>query len=285
VVDNLVTGSLENLRPILDEIEFMEADLRDPAVCARSVKDIEIVFHQAALGSVPRSIQNPLATHEANATATLHLLRASREAGVKRLVCASSSSIYGANPVLPKSEDLRPMPISPYAVSKLAQEQYCLAFHQVYGLETVALRYFNVYGPRQDPGSAYAAVVPLFIAAGLANTSPTIHGDGEQTRDFTYVDDVVAANLAAAEAPAVAGQVINIAAGRRASVNEIWNIIKRITGAKAEPIHAPPRPGDVRHSFADTSQARTLLNWRPQTGLEEGLAAAAAWIKTRKEVT
>jgi nucleoside-diphosphate-sugar epimerase len=279
VVDSLVTGRLENLKPFDTEIDFIRGDLRDRETCWEAVKDVDVILHQAALGSVPRSVADPLTTHDSNITATLNLLLAAKEAGVKRFVCASSSSVFGANPELPKREDMVPMPISPYAVSKLAQEQYCMAFHAVYNLDTVALRYFNIYGPRQDPGSAYAAAIPLFIRAALNNQSPTIYGDGEQTRDFTFVGDCVEANLAAAEAEGVAGKVMNVAGGTETSVNKLWENIKSITGADVEPVHAEPRKGDVKKSLADNSLARGLMGWGPRTDLESGLKITVDWIK------
>lgn len=271
VVDNLSTGRRENLEPLRGRIEFIPADLADLAAAQAAVKDADYVLHQAALGSVPRSVKDPLTTNRANVTATLNLLVAARDAKVRRVVLAGSSSVYGGNPSLPRREDLTPMPLSPYAVSKLAQEQYCLAFHAVYGLDTVVLRYFNVYGPRQDPNSTYAAVIPLFVTAALRGSAPTIHGDGDQSRDFTFVADVVAANLAAATTPGIAGRLFNIAAGESCSINRLWELIARLVNATASPQHLPPRPGDVRHSNADISAARASLPWSPRTGLEDGL--------------
>jgi len=279
VVDNFSTGKRENLSEIKNEVELIEGDLRDPAVCSRSVEGVEVVYHQAALGSVPRSVDDPLATHQSNVTATVNLLLAARDKGVPRLVCASSSSVYGANPSLPKREDMIQMPISPYAVSKLAQEQYWLAFHAVYGMETVALRYFNVYGPRQDPNSNYAAVIPLFISAALSGGRPEIHGDGEQTRDFTFVEDCVRANFAAAESAEAVGKAINVADGAETSVNRLWETIKSITGARVEPVHTEPRKGDVRRSRADIGLAQELLKWSPRTPLDKGLERTVEWMK------
>jgi nucleoside-diphosphate-sugar epimerase len=279
VVDSLVTGRLDNLKPFETQIDFIKGDLRDGEICREAVKGADVILHQAALGSVPRSVADPLTTHDSNITATVNLLIAAREAGVKRIVCASSSSVYGANPELPKREDMVPMPISPYAVSKLAQEQYCMAFHAVYNMDTVALRYFNIYGPRQDPGSAYAAAIPLFIRAALKGRQPTIYGDGEQTRDFTFVGDCVEANLAAAEAGGVAGKIMNIAGGMETSVNKLWEIIRSITGTDIEPVYAEPRKGDVKRSFANVSGAGELMGWQSRTDLESGLRKTVDWIK------
>lgn len=279
VVDNFITGKDENLAPFAEDIELITGDLRDPAVCAAAVRGVEIVLHQAALGSVPRSVADPLTSHECNTTATIRLLVAAKEAGVKRFVCASSSSVYGANPVLPKHEGLQPRPLSPYAVTKLCQEQYCLAFHAVYGLETVALRYFNIYGPRQDPDSLYAAVIPRFISAALAGRPAEIYGDGEQTRDFTYVADCVEANLLAAEKREAVGRFINIAGGGETSINQLWRMVAGLTGTAAAPRYLDPRAGDVRKSLADVSLARELLGWRPKTSLAQGLEQTVAWMK------
>lgn len=279
VVDNFVTGREENLEGLPGEIDLIRGDLRDPEVCARAVKGVEKVFHQAALGSVPRSVDDPLTTHESNVTATVNLLIAAREAGVKRFACASSSSVYGMNPAIPKKEDMTTMPMSPYAVSKLAQETYCLAFHAVYGMETVALRYFNIYGPRQDPASTYAAVIPRFVSAALEGKSPEIYGDGEQSRDFTFVGDCVEANIRAGESDKAVGRAVNVACGGETSVNRLWELIRGIIGADVEAVHKPERKGDVRRSRADVSLARELLDWSPQTSLEQGLETTVAWMR------
>lgn len=270
VVDNFSTGKVENLSATLDRIELIKGDLGDPAVARRSVEGVACVFHEAALGSVPRSVADPMATHRSNVDGTVNLLIAARDAGVKRVVLAGSSSVYGANPALPKHEALYIAPLSPYAVTKAVQELYGRAFHASYGLETVTLRYFNVYGPRQDPHSIYAAVIPRFISALLAGKTPVIYGDGEQTRDFTYVADVVEANLLAADA-GVAGEVFNIAAGGQTSINQLLAEISDIMGIKTAPLHEPQRPGEVRHSLADNSRAADMLNWRPSATLRNGL--------------
>jgi UDP-glucose 4-epimerase len=280
VVDNFITGKEKNLAPFKKDLELIRGDLREPGICKAAVQGMDVVLHQAALGSVPRSLEDPASTHESNVTATLYLLIAARKAQVQRFVCASSSSIYGSNPALPKKEEMAQMPLSPYAVTKLAQEQYCMAFHASYGLPAVALRYFNVYGPRQDPESQYAAVVPRFIRAALAGAGPVIYGDGLQTRDFTFVADCVAANLAAADAPAAAGRFINVAAGGETSVLDLWDLIRDLCGATADAVHAEPRHGEVKNSRADVSLARELLSWTPRTPLRDGLSKTVEWMKS-----
>lgn len=271
VLDNFATGKEKNLEGMPGGFELIRGDVRELEVCRRAVAGVDYVLHQAALGSVPRSIKDPIETNAANINGTLNLLVAARDATVKRLVCAGSSSVYGKNPALPKREDMIPMPISPYAVTKLAQERYCLAFAECYKMETAVLRYFNIYGPRQDPTSVYSAVIPKFFRAALAGEPPEIHGDGEQSRDFTFVADCVQANLLAATAPLGDERVFNVAGGRRVSVNEMWGEIKRITGTEVEPKHLDPRPGDVRHSLADTTRARSVLGWTPKVSIAEGL--------------
>jgi len=282
VIDNLSTGKEENIAPCLGEIEFIEGDIRDLELIHRAMEGVGHVFHQAAVPSVPRSVKDPLMTNSANAEGTLNILIAARDVGVKRVVYASSSSVYGDTPTLPKDEGMRPEPRSPYAVSKLAGELYCQVFHQVYGLETVALRYFNVFGPRQDPESQYAAVVPKFITALLRGEPPTIFGDGGQSRDFTYVENVVEANLLAARAPDVAGEVFNIACGERITVNELTRLLAESVGAnlKLKPEYGPSRPGDVRHSLADISKAGELLCFEPKVSASEGLAKTVGWHKS-----
>jgi nucleoside-diphosphate-sugar epimerase len=272
VLDDFSTGRRENLTPFLDRIRLIEGSVTDLGTCRRAVDGAEFVLHQAALGSVPRSVIDPATTHNVNASGTLNLLIASRDAGVKRFVYAASSSAYGDTLELPKHEEMLPRPRSPYAVAKLAGEQYGSAFFATYGLETVALRYFNVFGARQDPTSQYAAVIPKFITAALRNERPTIYGDGEQTRDFTYIANVVEANLRACVAPsAVAGRVFNIGAGAQTSLNTLWREIRRFTGASAEPIYEPVRAGDVRDSLASLDRALSILGYRPTTPFAEGL--------------
>jgi len=271
VVDNFSTGKRENLDEVASKIELVEGDLNDRQVAAAAVDGVEFVFHEAAIPSVPRSVENPTESHEANTSATLVLLEEAREAGVRRLVYASSSSVYGANPELPKVESMRTEPLSPYAVAKLAAEHYCLVFHNLYGLETVALRYLNVFGPRQDPNSPYSGVVSRFIDAILSKTAPTIHGDGEQTRDFTYVENVARANVGACHEAAAAGGVYNIGCQTRISVNELWSTMAELTGSHLEPQLEPARAGDVPHSLADITAARRDLGFDPRIGIREGL--------------
>lgn len=280
VIDNFSTGKVENISSNLDRIELMKGDLADPDIARRSVEGVAYVFHQAALGSVPRSVADPLTTHRSNINGTLNLLMAARDAGVKRVVVAGSSSVYGANPALPKHEDLYIAPLSPYAVTKAAQELYARAFHSSYGLETVTLRYFNVYGPKQDPHSMYAAVIPRFISALMNDKTPIIYGDGEQTRDFTFVADVVEANLLAMDAEGVAGEVFNIAAGGQTSINKLLAEIRGIMGVKIPPIHEQPRAGEVRHSRADNSRAKKILKWQPRTTLRDGLDQTVKYFKS-----
>jgi len=279
VLDNLSTGNQDNLRDILGEIELIEGDIRDINTVGEAVKGVEVILHQAALPSVARSVENPIDTNDVNIRGTLNLLIAARDAGVKRVVYASSSSIYGDTPTLPKREDMPPNPISPYALTKYVGERYCQIFTWIYGLETVSLRYFNVFGPRQNPHSQYAAVIPIFIGAYLTDTPPTIFGDGEQSRDFTYIENVVQANLLAAEAEGVAGEVFNIACGSRTTVNELARMIAEIVGSDVKPVHGPPRPGDVRHSQADISKAKRMLGYEPSVSLIEGLKRTVEWYR------
>ncbi len=271
VLDNFSTGDPENLERVRHDIEVLEGDLADAESVRRAVRGVEVVFHQAALASVPRSVADPLATHTACVTGTLQLLQGAREAGVRRVVYAASSSAYGASTKLPKSETDPTLPLSPYAAAKLAGEHYCAAFSEVYGLETVRLRYFNIYGPRQSPDSPYAAVIPLFVRAMMAGRSPFINGDGQQSRDFTFVDDAVQANLLAAEAPGISGKVYNIACGRRTSLLELVAKINAILGTNVLPSYRDPRPGDVRHSQADISRAQAELGYRPRVDIDAGL--------------
>ncbi len=277
VLDNFSTGHRDNLVDLFDDIDLIEGDLRSIDACRRAVKDMSYIFHQAALPSVPRSIEDPHTTHEVNATGTLHLLMAAREVSVKRVVYASSSSVYGPEPECPRVETSRPNPISPYAVSKFAGEQYCTAFFHSYGLETVSLRYFNVFGPRQGWDSPYAAVVPRFIHALNNGERPTIFGDGEQTRDFTYIDNVVEANLSALEAPAAPGNVYNVAAGDKTTVNQLLAMMCKAMTTSADPIFEPARNGDVRDSLADISRARHDLGYERTVSVSEGLNRTITW--------
>jgi UDP-glucose 4-epimerase len=275
VLDDFSSGRQANLADVADVIEVIRGDVRDEAALARAMAGVEVVFHQAAVASVPASVADPLRTSSINLDGTLKLLEAARRARVRRVVYAASSSAYGNDEELPKRETMRPQPLSPYALQKLTGEFYCGLYADLYGLETVALRYFNVFGPRQDPKSEYAAVIPRFIVAALAGEGATIYGDGEQTRDFVYVQDAVRANLLAADAPRASGAVINIATGRRISLNELWRTIREITGVTAAARHAPARPGDVRDSVADLARARDLLGFEPAVPLREGLRSTA----------
>jgi nucleoside-diphosphate-sugar epimerase len=284
VVDNLVTGRRENLAPLLARgaIEFLEGDLADLEVARRAMDGVEIVLHQAAIPSVPRSVNDPIASNRANVDATLNVLVAARDAGVRRVVYAASSSAYGDTPTLPKHEAMPPAPRSPYALQKLVGEQYMTLFATLYGLETVSLRYFNVFGPRQDPSSPYSGVISLFIRALLEGRPPVVYGDGEQTRDFTYVANVVDGVLRACEAPGVSGAVINLATGGRISLNALLDALRTITGARVAARHAPPRPGDVRDSQADISRARELLGYEPIVPFEEGLRLTVEWYRAAR---
>jgi UDP-glucose 4-epimerase len=283
VFDDFSSGNRNNLTPFGDRIEIVEGDLRDKSAVERAVRGVVGVFHQAALRSVPRSVDDPLATNDVNITGGLNLLIACRDAKVKRLVAASSSSVYGANEALPKREDQELLPVSPYAASKLAGEHYCRIFSGLYGVETVSLRYFNVFGPRQDPASQYAAVVPLFIQAALDGEPATVHGDGLQSRDFTYIDNVVQANLRAMETPGVSGEAFNIACGERYTLIDILEAVERELGVKVARNHTPSRAGDVRHTLADISKAERLLGFKPTIGFEEGMAKPVANLKRLNE--
>ena len=272
VVDNLSTGYLRNLEPVSGSIDFLQGDLADQAIAHRAVENVEVIFHEAALPSVPRSVLNPRETHLASVEATFNLLLAAKEGRVRRVVYAASSSAYGDQRTLPKVETMRPEPLSPYAAAKLVGEYYCQVFNRSYGLETVCLRYFNVFGPRQDPSSPYSGVISQFIDRLLKGERPTIYGDGEQTRDFTYVSNAVEANLLAAETKRGIGEVINIANGEQVSINQLFQLIRKITGrGEIEPEYQPTRTGDILHSLADVTSAREYLGFEPRIRLEEGL--------------
>jgi len=279
-VDNFITGKRENLVG-LEGMEFLEGDLVDPAFCAKACAGVEVIFHEAALASVPRSVANPVATNLNCVDATLNVLVAARDAGVRRVVYAASSSGYGDTPTLPKHEEMLPNPISPYAVAKLACEYYMQSFTRVYGLETVSLRYFNVFGPYQDPTSHYSGVLAVFCRKMLAGEQPTIYGDGEQSRDFTYIDNVVHANLLAAAAPAekVSGLVMNAATGTRITLNEIIEILRGLTGYMGQPAYAEVRTGDVRHSLADIRLAAQRMGYAPLVDFREGLRRTVEWYR------
>jgi nucleoside-diphosphate-sugar epimerase len=279
VIDNLDTGSRSNLPA--DRIDFLEGSITDPALLGKAMEGVDFVYHEAARGSVPRSVEDPAGTHDANSTGTLRVLIAARDAGVKRVICASSSSVYGDTPTLPKVESMTPQPKSPYALSKLNLEQYCRMFTEIYGLETVALRYFNVYGPRQNPALQYAAVIPIFISRMLRNEPCVIYGDGEQTRDFTYVADCVKANLLARTSPASRGEAMNIACRDQISVNRLFSLLSELLNYTKPPVYEPARAGDVKHSFADIDRASHLLGYSPAQDLAGGLQKTIEWFRLK----
>jgi nucleoside-diphosphate-sugar epimerase len=279
VIDNFSTGKRANLKPFEGAAEIIDADISQAKNLAQLLKGADYVIHQAAIPSVPKSIIDPVKSHEANVNGTLQLLVACREAGVKRVVYASSSSLYGDSPTLPKHEGMMPNPLSPYGAQKLFGETYCQVFTKSYGLETVSLRYFNVFGPRQDATSQYSGVLALFIPAVLEGRRPTIYGDGEQSRDFTYVKNVVEANLLACKAPAVAGQFFNIACGDRITVNSMLQHINKITGKDISPVYADARAGDIKHSQADITRAKERLIYEPRVSFEEGLRDTIEWYR------
>lgn len=280
VLDNLDTGKRENLAHLGDKVEFMAGSVADPKAVAQAVDGVELVFHQAALASVPRSVAAPLDTNSVCVTGTVTLLDAARKAGVRRVVYAGSSSAYGNDPKPAKSERDLPAPLSPYATAKLAAEYYCRAFTETYGLETVTIRYFNVFGPRQDPDSEYSAVIPIFVSLMLRGKQPTIYGDGLQSRDFTFISDIVRGNLLAAEAQDVAGQVINVATGKQFTLLDLMASINRVLGTKIEPIFAPARAGDVRESLADITLAQELFGYAPQISFDEGLERSIEYYRS-----
>ena len=279
ILDNFSTGRRENIVHLLDRVELAEGDIRDLNAVRRAMQGMDFVLHQAALPSISRSVLDPATTHEVNATGTLNVLIAAREAKIERVVYASSSSVYGNSPTLPKREDMPAEPISPYAVSKLAGENYCRSFTHVYGLETVCLRYFNIFGPRQDPNSEYAAAIPRFVTLMLKGERPTIYGDGQQSRDFTYVANAVRANLLACRADQAAGGVFNVACGEQHTLLKVIDALNHILGGNLRPIFAAPRPGDIRDSLASIARASQLLGYRPETSLEEGLESTAQWVR------
>ena len=282
VIDNFSTGKRANLRHLMDEIEFIEGDLRNLEAAVKVTEGVDFVIHQAAIPSVPRSIEDPKSSTESNLNGTLHLLLAARDAGVKRMVYASSSSVYGDTPTLPKREDFLPTPLSPYAASKLAGEYYCQVFHQVYGLETVSLRYFNVFGPRQDPLSLYAAVVPKFISQALAKEPLMVYGDGEQTRDFAFVANVVQANLLACEADGIAGETFNVGGGGQISLNQLIKVLQTIFDTDLKVEYSEPRPGDVKHSLASMEKAQKLMGYESTIHFNEGLRRTVAWFESTR---
>lgn len=279
LLDDLSTGRKQNIEPFLDRVQFIQGSILDPAACAQAARGADYVLHQAAIPSVPRSVADPVATHAANTTGTLNMLLAARDAKVKRFVYAASSSAYGDTTELPKHEGIIPKPLSPYAVQKYTGECYCRAFYATYGLPTVALRYFNIFGPRQDPNSLYAAVIPKFVTSAVTNEAPTIFGDGEQTRDFTNVKNAVHANMLATTAPENAlGEVYNVGCGTRITVNELWQRIKETIGATVTPIYQPRRAGDVRDSLASLERTQKYLGYEPVIDFESGLAETIAFF-------
>jgi len=278
VIDNLSTGYERNIEAIGSDVDFVRADVGDEHALRKALTDVEVVFHEAAIPSVPRSIEQPTETHKASVDATFKLLLAARDHKVRRVVYAASSSAYGNQPDLPKQEDMRPAPLSPYAVAKLVGEYYCQVFTRVYGLETVSLRYFNVFGPRQDPTSQYSGVISRFMSALMTGEQPVIYGDGEHSRDFTYISNVIDANLRAAESVTAVGEVINIANGHRTTLNELLETMKTVTGqSHVTARYEPPRAGDVRDSLADLTRARSLLEYEPRVSLDEGLRITFDW--------
>lgn len=279
VLDDFSTGKRANVAAVESEIELVEGSICDAETVARSMAGVEVVFHLAARASVPRSVKEPLPAHEINVTGTLNLLIAAHQAGARRLVYSASSSAYGDTPTLPKLVDMRPQPLSPYAVSKLAAEYYCTVWAHVYGLQTVCLRYFNVFGPRQDPHGAYAAVIPAFVSRMLKGERPVIFGDGEHSRDFCYIDNVVDANMRGAEVEEVHGEVVNVACGERTTLNAIVKDLNELLGTSLDPIYEDPRPGDVRDSLADVSETKRVLGYEPLVMFPEGLQRSIEWYK------
>ena len=282
-IDNFATGKRENLGEIFAQMDFRQVDLLDLEALREACVEVDYVLHEAAIPSVPKSVLDPLGSNRANVDGTVNLLVAARDAKVKRVVYAASSSAYGDTPTLPKREDMTPNPISPYAVAKLASEHYMISFYRCYGLETVCLRYYNVFGPRQDPTSPYSGVLAKFITLMLKGEAPTIFGDGTQSRDFTYIDNTVEANLLAAKAPAaeVAGRVFNVATGRRVDLNEMFQALKKLTGYSGEVRYGPERGGDIKHSLADIAQAEKHMGYKPKVDFEEGLRRTVEWYRAQ----
>jgi UDP-glucose 4-epimerase len=285
VLDDFSTGKRENLMFSKEypSLEILEGDIRDLLTCKKAVLGVEYIFHQAALPSVQRSVEDPETSNAVNVGGTLNILLAAKEEGVKRVIYASSSSIYGDTPTLPKHEKMPPYPLSPYALQKYIGEQYCRLFYQLYGLDSVSLRYFNIFGPKQDPNSVYSAVIPRFIDALLHDRSPIIFGDGEQSRDFTFIENVVQANLLAMSAEHLHGEAMNIACGKRISLNQLLKILKQILGSKLSSVYQEPRQGDVRHSLADIDKSKKMISYMPKVGTEEGLKKTVDFFKRQKK--
>jgi UDP-N-acetylglucosamine 4-epimerase len=281
VLDNLSTGKKENLASVADRVEFVEGDIRDAETCRRAVDGMDYVLHQAALPSVPRSVEEPLLTNAINITGTLNMMLAARDAGVRSFVQASSSSVYGDDTAPEKVEGREGKPLSPYAISKLVNEKYAQVFHDLFGFRAISLRYFNVFGPRQDPFSQYAAVIPLFITLVLKGESPTIFGDGEQSRDFTYIDNIVQGNILAATSGQGGGEAFNVACGERLTVNALLAAVNGVLGTSVKAVHAEPRPGDIKHSTADFGKARRVLGFEPRVPFLEGLRRTVEWYKNK----
>jgi len=279
ILDNFYTGKRQNIASFAADIEMIEGDIRDRDVVARAVGGVDVIFHQAAIPSVPRSVRDPQLSHDVNVNGTLALLVAAKDAGISRFVYASSSSAYGDTPTLPKVEEMPPAPLSPYAVQKLTAEYYTRVFYLVYGLPTVALRYFNVFGPRQDPASEYAAVIPKFITRLLAKTPPLIYGDGAQTRDFTYIENVVSANMLAMNGDRCLGEVMNISTGQQLGLIDLAKMIGKVLGVSVGPVFEPPRDGDIKHSFGSIDKAKRLLGYTVRVGMEEGLSRTIQWYR------
>jgi nucleoside-diphosphate-sugar epimerase len=280
ILDDFSTGKSENIEDIEDRLTLITGDICDIDTVRRAMRGIDYVFHHAAVVSVPRSVDDPARTNDVNVTGTLNCLMAARDAGAARFVFAASSSAYGESPELPKREEMKPHPLSPYGVSKLVGEMYCRVFYEVYGLPTVSLRYFNIFGPYQDPGSQYAAVVPIFIARLLRGESPVVFGDGEQSRDFTYIDNAVQANLLAVKSAKADGKIFNVACGDRYTINELVAHLQHLTGSDKAPTYVEPRPGDIRHSMGDISAAERALGYKPEVSFEEGLKRTVAWFRS-----
>lgn len=284
VVDNLATGHRENLAHVMDRIDFREGDIRDMDGMVAACEGRDVVFHEAAVVSVPMTVDDPVGSALVNDIGTLQVLEAARRGGVRRVVLASSSAVYGDDPALPKREDMAPLPKSPYAVQKLTGEFHAAIYRELYGLETVCLRYFNVYGPRQDPSSPYSGVISIFMDKAFEGVAPRIHGDGEQSRDFVFVADVVRANLLAASAKAASGERFNVGIGEAITVNRLWGNVSRMAGLELSPEYGPPRPGDIRHSLSSIERARSILDFRPSVSFEDGLSRTLEWYRSRRKL-
>jgi nucleoside-diphosphate-sugar epimerase len=283
IIDNFSTGKKRNIDDIIDKSELIEGDIRNAEIAIEALRDMDFIIHQAAIPSVPRSIKDPITSNDVNITGTLNLLNAAKNKGIKRFIYASSSSVYGDTPVLPKREDMHPNPQSPYAVTKLTGEYYCNVFYRVFGIPTVSLRYFNVFGPYQDPESQYAAVIPRFIIAILNQKSPLVYGDGEQSRDFTFVENIVEANILSCKNDNASGKIFNIACGERFTINRLLKELYYLTDKEFNPVYTDPRQGDIRHSHADISSAREIIGYEPEVDFKGGIKKTVEWFKKRKQ--